>query len=479
MIVAVGATDVTTYFVLRTAADGTATTGATITSLDLQYTRSGVAPAAKVDATELAATDSVHAANKAKEIDATDQPGLYRVDWPDAAFVAGVREVTLTVKLASSFTEHLRVELSPSVNTVAISDDATAADNVEATYDGTGYTDDDAPATQAQADRNADLIESQRSSHSVQGNVYRVDPVNGTSHAGGGTGSRSNPYLSVQDAHDNAVTDSNHDCIILVSGAAGITTLTEAVTLSKRYLMIRGPGPDFDWLRAGAGDTITITADGIELSGFQLNTAGVGSGHGIQVTDAGFQRYENLWINNTRGDGINILRGSNCHVENNVFTDTGQSGSGQGIHIVGTAGSSDDNVLCDNIFRNTAGDAILIEQGTTNDTTICRNVIEGSTGWGINIGASSADAIVTDNRFGNNASGNIQDNGADTTEKNNEQWAKQILAEADVDLNKAAPWELQWKERGTATVLLTKKLRQHDGTDVTSEDDLVATQKEV
>lgn len=109
-------TDVTTYFVLRLAADGTEATGLTITNFDLQYVRSGAAPAAKVDATALAATDSAHADNKAIEIDATDQPGLYRVDWPDAAFAAGVKEVILSVKCATAFTEHLRVQIDPPVN---------------------------------------------------------------------------------------------------------------------------------------------------------------------------------------------------------------------------------------------------------------------------------------------------------------------------------------------------------------------------
>lgn len=112
MRVTAGATNVTTYFVLRTAADGTATTGATITDIDLQYVRSGSVPAAKVDATALATTGAAHADNKAIEIDATDEPGLYRVDWPDATFATGAREVILSVKLASSFTEHLRVELT-------------------------------------------------------------------------------------------------------------------------------------------------------------------------------------------------------------------------------------------------------------------------------------------------------------------------------------------------------------------------------
>lgn len=113
MKVTPGSTDVTTYFVLRLAADGTEATGLTITNFDLQYVRSGASPVAKVDATALAATNSAHGDNQAIEIDATDQPGLYRVDWPDAAFAAGVREVVLTVKCATCFTEHLRVELEP------------------------------------------------------------------------------------------------------------------------------------------------------------------------------------------------------------------------------------------------------------------------------------------------------------------------------------------------------------------------------
>ena len=111
MIVAPGSTDVSTYFSFRFTASGLEATALTITTMDLQYVRSGAAPSAKVDATALAATDSAHGDNQAIEIDATDQPGLYRVDWPDAAFASGVREVVLTVKVATAFTEHLRVTL--------------------------------------------------------------------------------------------------------------------------------------------------------------------------------------------------------------------------------------------------------------------------------------------------------------------------------------------------------------------------------
>lgn len=270
------------------------------------------------------------------------------------------------------------------------------------------------------------IVEHQRGSHTHQsiGNILFVDPVNGDTHASGNRGGISDPYSLVQDCHDNAVTDSNHDLIILLSGAAaGATTLTEAVTLSKRYLSIRGPGRDFIWTRSGAGDTISITADGIGLEGFQLNTAATGSGNGVQVTDADFIKVEKVWINSTQGDGINILRGENCTIKLNIFTDTGQGGSGQGIHISGTAGASDGNSIMDNRFRNCAGDAILISNGTTNDTHMVANHIEGSSGWGINIGASSTDAQVYDNFLGNNASGDINDGGTTTLSINNEQWS--------------------------------------------------------
>ncbi len=111
MLVQAGSTDVTTYFQLRNT-DGTDATGLTITNIDLQYTRSGASPAAKVDATALGAANSSHSDNTAIEIDATDQPGLYRVDWPDAAFASSAREVILTVKCTGVRTESLRVQLT-------------------------------------------------------------------------------------------------------------------------------------------------------------------------------------------------------------------------------------------------------------------------------------------------------------------------------------------------------------------------------
>jgi hypothetical protein len=90
-------TDVTRYIMLRDSADGTPETAYVIANLDLQYTRNRAAPAAKVDATALATTSTAHTDNYAIEVDSTSSPGLYRVDWPDAAFATGVDKVLLVV----------------------------------------------------------------------------------------------------------------------------------------------------------------------------------------------------------------------------------------------------------------------------------------------------------------------------------------------------------------------------------------------
>jgi len=267
-------------------------------------------------------------------------------------------------------------------------------------------------------------IEHQYPSHTGQpiNEILFVDPVNGDTHANGNRGGITDPYLTIQDCHDNAVTDSNHDVIYLLSGAAaGVTTHTVAATttISKRYTFIRGPGRDFVITRTGNGNTIEVTADGVEISGVQIGTSGTGSGRGIQLTDADFLLVKDCWINDTQGDGINITRGENCQIQDNTFTDTGQSGAGDGIDIVGTAGSSDNNVICRNVFRDCAGDAIQINGGTTNNTTIRDNFIEGSAGYGIDIQSSSVDSVVADNRLGNNTLGDINDLGITTVLYNN------------------------------------------------------------
>jgi len=110
MIIRPGATNQSIYFLLDQ--DHEPLTAGTITSLDATYIRDGAA-AVKSDLTALAAVDSAHSDNKAIEVDATNAPGLYRVDFPDAAFAAGVPRVTLIVNSEATFPSVLTVELAP------------------------------------------------------------------------------------------------------------------------------------------------------------------------------------------------------------------------------------------------------------------------------------------------------------------------------------------------------------------------------
>lgn len=268
------------------------------------------------------------------------------------------------------------------------------------------------------------IIESQRGAHTGGGQILYVDPVSGASYASGARGGRSDPFASVQDCHDNMVIDSNHDIVILVPGDPdGATTLTEDVTLSKRYTFFRGPGRDFLWTRSGAGDTISITGDGIELSGFQLSTDTLGAGHGVDISASDFAAIRKVWINYTRGDAINVSNSESIIIEDNVLDTSGAGGSGHGITINPAGGDSSHVVIRRNHIASIVGNGIRVLGGTVDHSQIYDNQIHDCTGWGISIGVGVTNSLVARNLIGDCGSGDIEDLGTDTVLLNNEQWA--------------------------------------------------------
>lgn len=105
-------TNVVRYFMMRLVADGTAATGLTPTTFDLQYTRELTASATKIDGIVGTGGATTHVDNKVFEVEATDSPGLYMVCFPDAAFATGVDQVTLNVTYdATVFTEAQNIQL--------------------------------------------------------------------------------------------------------------------------------------------------------------------------------------------------------------------------------------------------------------------------------------------------------------------------------------------------------------------------------
>jgi hypothetical protein len=281
-------------------------------------------------------------------------------------------------------------------------------------------------AVLAAVNRNADLIESQNTSHTWQGDTYWVDPDRGGTLGGGATGVRDNPLNTVTEAL-TLVTDSNHDMIQLVSGVTpGPTTLTEDVVINKRYVFIRGPGRDFIWTRSGPGHTIEVTAEGVQLSKFQVETTAVtGAGAGIRVNGAPFCKIDNVWVNQTRGSGIEISNSDNSFIENCTVDGAGVGGSGHGIEVTPAGGSSKSvKIFCCHVV-DVPGDGIRLFGDNVDSTIIEDCKIHQCTGWGISL-SETEDVIISRNVIGENGAGDISRSlDLRTIQENNEQWHTQ------------------------------------------------------
>jgi hypothetical protein len=103
-----GATDQTVYVEIL---DSASTTGERLTglvyntaSLTAYYVRAGGSATAITLAT-LAAANSAHSDGGFKEVDATNMPGIYRLDLPDAAVASGAESVVITLKGAADMAQ--------------------------------------------------------------------------------------------------------------------------------------------------------------------------------------------------------------------------------------------------------------------------------------------------------------------------------------------------------------------------------------
>lgn len=258
----------------------------------------------------------------------------------------------------------------------------------------------------------ADLVESHRPSHTFSnaGQVLYVSPNDGDTLANGADGSRGNPLNTVTEALSITV-DSTHTVIILVpDAAAGATTLDEAVTVNKRYTFIRGPGRDFIWTTSSPGDTITVSADGCEISSCQINTHTTGSGSGVKVDGADFTLLQHLWINDTRGSGILLYDASHSRIFDCILESSGQSGSGHGIELDPAGGSVEFTEILRNHLYDAAGDGVRLDSGSITHVVIKDNLLHASAGYGVNNAGSATHVVLANNNYHGNASG--ETNGA-------------------------------------------------------------------
>ncbi len=104
-------TSVSIPFLLRTAADGLETTGKVAADMTASYLRQGGVRVA-ITPSDLAAVNSAYSSGGVKQIDATNQPGLYRLDLPEAALAAGADWVVVSVKVTGCLVFHERFAIS-------------------------------------------------------------------------------------------------------------------------------------------------------------------------------------------------------------------------------------------------------------------------------------------------------------------------------------------------------------------------------
>lgn len=112
-----GTTSVSIGFTLKATTTSDSVTGKVAADMTLSYWRQGGLRVA-IAASDLAAVNSAYSAGGVKEVDATNQPGLYRLDLPDAGLATGADWVVVSVKVAGAIPVDLDLAL-PTYATLA------------------------------------------------------------------------------------------------------------------------------------------------------------------------------------------------------------------------------------------------------------------------------------------------------------------------------------------------------------------------
>jgi hypothetical protein len=243
------------------------------------------------------------------------------------------------------------------------------------------------------------LVEAQRPHHTGMGDIIYWDPYGGDDTEDGKRHERA--VKTFARAHAVA-TDSNHDVIIVVPGnPAGATVIDEILTITKNYLFVRGPGRDVVIRPTDdTQDTLTINANGVEVSGMIVETAATGSNACVAV-NGNFALLKNLWVSDGSGHGVVFGDVDACIVE--VDSISGCAGDG----ILVNNNVTNLSVVHTLVYGNGGNGINLLGTGNDEITIEGFTKIHSNTGWGILAGAGTADLnldsgiILADNTAGN------------------------------------------------------------------------------
>lgn len=287
------------------------------------------------------------------------------------------------------------------------------------------------------------LIESQRGSHTGEGEIIFWDPINGNDSNSGLIYREPKLTFSYNSPSgvDSLLFANSHQIIKGISSTGGgPTTVSEYIKLDKAYNFLRCDGRD--WLVEAIhneSSAIQISAEGCELSGLIAKTKDTGSQDAIGI-EADFARIHNVWVDSSQGNGILIDNVSHCKLENFLVQDAALGGSGHAVHILGDEFPAERNIIgAGRIFSNGNGgtaDGIRVDGEFCNHNFIdggaSQLLIHDNTGWGINEvnGADETIVVGPTVHIGHNALGQVNLTGVNSTKENTEQWATEAALTA-------------------------------------------------
>jgi hypothetical protein len=242
------------------------------------------------------------------------------------------------------------------------------------------------------------------------GNIFYWNPTTGSDANDGTTPDKA--VASFAKAQSLA-TAGAHDVIFALSTtSSGVVTVSEKINITVPTLKLRGPGYNFQFVPSSSGDTITISADSVELSGFYIKTASSGTNNGIKVYTASGTvdnvLIKNCWVNNTTGNGIDIANASRTVIETCAIEDCNGNGINMGDNTALTKVST-----C--IVSGCGADGVNIQGSGIHDNIFENNLIYNNAGYGIDIGSGvSRTGVRLHHTFSGNASGATRDLGTGT-----------------------------------------------------------------
>lgn len=237
------------------------------------------------------------------------------------------------------------------------------------------------------------------------GNIYYWNPTSGSDSSDGLT--PANAVLTFAKAHTLATSGSGDIIFAMGTATGGTTTVTEKLTISKNNLKVRGAGYIFQLVPSTSGaDTVSISGNNVEFSGFYVTTAAGGSDDAISISGSN-AFIEGCWVKSATASGINLSGSSRTTIDTCVI----ESCAASGINI-GASTTLAKIRQC--IMTGNADGADLSGSGVT-DNIFENNLIYNNSGYGIDIGTGVLRTGVRLNHtFSGNLSGATRDNGTGT-----------------------------------------------------------------